>query len=140
MQLKIKGITEWWAHAERMVSALYKQTVSACWTEFVEWWTNTERKRERKVNSERTINTMWMSYEHKMNDLFISYPKLIVTIQITICIDKRFPVNFEQLKIQTNIKDLPVYYKVNKTHLCEREIPGMEDCGPGPGMEAYLMK
>lgn len=111
MQLKIKGITEWWAHAERMVSALYKQTVSACWTEFVEWWTNTERKRERKVNSEHTINTMWMSYEHKMNyflskidshhtDNYMYRQKILYP---------QNPVNFEQLKIQTNIKDLPVY-------------------------------
>lgn len=29
---------------------------------------------------------------------------------------------------------------MNKTHLCEGEVPGMEDSGPGPGVEAYLMK
>lgn len=27
-----------------------------------------------------------------------------------------------------------------KTDLCEGEVPGMENSGPGPGMEAYLIK
>lgn len=29
---------------------------------------------------------------------------------------------------------------MKKTDLCEGEVPGMENSGPGPGMEAYLIK
>lgn len=33
-----------------------------------------------------------------------------------------------------------VWKNMKKTDLCEGEVPGMENSGPGPGMEAYLIK
>lgn len=31
-------------------------------------------------------------------------------------------------------------FSLKKHDLCEGEVPGMENSGPGPGMEAYLIK